>query len=97
MTLMGRSWRNTPTLTLRVRVQCWMRDMSSTVRTMILYQILSMMAFIGMTKIFWMMKMSQDLRKKYVFPQGMELTTPKRTKENSIMSIEDYEAVCDQA
>jgi hypothetical protein len=56
-----------------------MRDMSSMVRTMILYQMLSMMAIIGMTSIFWMVKMSQDLRKKYVFPQGMELTC---TKEN---------------
>jgi hypothetical protein len=81
MTLMGWSWKNIPTLTLtlKVRVLCWMRDMSSMVRTMIPYQILSVMAIIGMTRIFGMVKMSQDLRKKYVFPQGMELTC---TKEN---------------
>lgn len=71
MTLMGWSWKNIPTLTLtlKVRVLCWMRDMSSMVRTMNLYQMLSMMAIIGMTSIFWMVKMSQDMRKKYVFPK----------------------------
>jgi hypothetical protein len=30
------------------------------------------------------------------FPKEWSWPAPKRTKENSIMSIEDYEAVCDQ-